>query len=143
MSAESAVLAGRVAAESLMVDACIIDRPVGDSVLNTTTGQMEQAYAVLYDGLTPGAGAKCRVQNPGTQAANPNAGEHQFVILGLILQLPIDATVYKIGDRVRITAAALDPALVDTLAGREITVSSFVPKTHATKRLLVCDEVAA
>lgn len=120
-----------------MVDACIVDRPVGEPVLNTTTGKMETTYSdPVYEG-------KCRVQNPGTQAASPNAGEHQFVILGLILQLPIDATVYRIGDRVRLVAAALDPALVGTLAGREITVSSLIHKTHATKRLLVCDEVAA
>lgn len=136
MSAESAVLAGRTAAESLMVDACIIDRPIGEPVLNETTGQMETTYTPVYTG-------KCRVQQVGTQAANPNAGEHQFVILGLILQLPIDATVYNPGDRVRLTAAALDPALVDTLAGREITVSSLIHQTHATKRRLVCDEVAA
>lgn len=135
MSAESAVLGGRIAAEALMVDSCIIDRKTGD-VLNETTGQMVPTYTAIYAG-------RCRVQNPGTQAANPNAGEHQFVILGMILQLPIDATVYGIGDRVRITVASLDPALVATLAGREITVSSLIHKTHATKRRLVCDEVAA
>ena len=122
----------RAQAESLMVDACIVDRPVGEPVLNTTTGQMETTYAPVYTG-------KCRIQNPGTQAANPNAGEHQFVILGLIVQLPIDATVYMIGDRVRLTVAALDPALV----GREAAVSSLMHKTHATARRLVCDEVTA
>lgn len=136
MFVDELVMNGRALIEELMVDSCIVDRPAGPPVLNETTGQMEASYEPVYTG-------KCRIQNPGTQAANPDAGEHQFVILGLILQLPIDATVYKIGDRVRLTAAALDPALVATLAGREITVSSLIHKTHATKRLLACDEVAA
>ena len=131
MSAESAVLQGRVAAESLMVDACIIDRP-GAEVLNVTTGQMETTYAPVYTG-------KCRVQQVGTQAGAPNAGEHQFVIVGHVVQLPIDATAYAVADRVRLTVATLDPALV----GRTLTVTSLTTKSHATMRRLICEEVIA
>lgn len=119
-------------AESLMVDACIIDRPAGDPVLNESTGQMETTYAPVYTG-------PCRVQAPGTQGANPNAGEHQFTVLGHVVQLPIDATAYAVGDRVRITTATFDPALV----GRTFTVASLMHKTHPTARRLVCDEVTA
>lgn len=121
-----------------MVDACTIDRP-GAQVLNETTGQMETTYALVYDGLVPGAGGKCRVQQVGTQAGSPNAGEHQFTVVGHVVQLPIDATVYAVADRVRITVATLDPALV----GRTLTVTSLSTKTHATMRRLICEEVIA
>lgn len=131
MSAESAVLAGRVAAETLFVDACIVDRP-GEPVLNTTTGQMETTYAPVYAG-------RCRVQQVGTQAGNPNAGEHQFTIVGHVVQLPINATAYAVNDRVRMTVATLDPALV----GRTLTVTSLTTKSHATMRRLICEEVIA
>jgi len=122
----------RAHAVSMMVDACIIDRATGEPVLNETTGQMETTYGPVYTG-------RCRVQAPGTQGGNPNAGEHQFTVLGHVVQLPIDATVYAVGDRVTITAASLDPALV----GRVFTVSSLMHKTHPTSRRLVCDEVLA
>lgn len=123
----------RAQAKSLMVDACIVDRPVGLPVLNTTTGLMETTYAPIYTG-------RCRVQEQsGVQAANPNAGERQFTLLGHVVHLPIDATVYAVGDRVRITAASLDP----TLVGRMFTVSTLMHKTYPTARRLVCDEVVA
>jgi len=131
-------MAGRTAALALMQDACIIDRP-GAQVLNTTPGKMETPYTLVYDGLVPGAGGKCRVQQVGTQAGSPNAGEHQFVIVGHVVQLPIDATAYAVGDRVRVTVATLDPALV----GRTLTVTSLTTKSHATMRRLICEEVIA
>jgi len=131
MSAESAVLEGRVAALALMQDACVIDRPTGEA-LNETTGQMETTYTPVYTG-------KCRAQDVGTQAGAPNAGEHQFVIVGHVVQLPIDATVYAVNDRVRLTVATLDPALV----GRTLTVTSLTTKSHATMRRLICEEVIA
>ncbi len=119
-----------------MVDACIVDRPNGET-LNTTTGQMVTTYVDVYTGLLAGGGGKCRVQQVGTQALSPNAGEHQFTVIGHVVQLPVGATVYRVGDRVRITLATLDPAL----AGCTFIVSSWVPKTHDTMRRLVCDEV--
>ena len=60
-------------------------------------------------------------------------------VLGLIVQLPVDATVYRIGDRVTITASVFDPALVGVVA----TVTALMHKTHATARRLVCEEVSA
>lgn len=131
MSARSITLRGRTAALSLMVDACIVDRSTAE-VLNETTGQMETTYVPVYTG-------KCRVQQVGTQAGSPNAGEHQFVIVGHVVQLPIDATAYAVNDRVRVTVATLDPALV----GRTLTVTSLTTKSHATMRRLICEEVIA
>jgi hypothetical protein len=126
-----ALPAMRAQAESLMVDACVIDRPTGET-LNETTGQMVPTFADVYTG-------KCRLQDVGTQAGSPNAGEHQFVVVGHVVQLPIDATVYEIGDRVRMTVVTLDPALV----GHPFTVTSLATKSHATMRRLICEEVIA
>jgi hypothetical protein len=112
-----------------MVDACIIDRVTGE-VLNETTGQMTPTYATIYTGM-------CRVQAVGTQAGSPNAGEHQFTVVGHVIQLPIDTTVYRVADRVRLTVATLDPALV----GVALAVASLTAKSHATMRRLICDEV--
>lgn len=133
MSARSITLRGRTAALSLMVDACIVDRPTGQAGTDPDTGVVTPTYsAALYTG-------KCRVQAPGTHASTPAAGEHQFTVLTHVVQLPVDATAYRVGDRVRITAASLDPALV----GRVFTVTSLMHKTHPTARRLVCDEVLA
>lgn len=132
MSAADLVLAGRAAAEEIMVDACIVDR-VATEALDTATGQMVTTYTDVYTG-------KCRIQQVlGTQSPTPDAGEHKFTILSHVVQLPIDATTYQVGDRVRMTAAALDPALV----GRAFRVQSLMHKTHPTSRRLVCDEVTA
>lgn len=132
MSARSITLRGRTAAESLMVDACIIDRPTSQGT-DPGTGAVTPTYsAALYTG-------KCRVQAVGTQAANPVAGEHQLTVLGHVVQLPVDSVVYRVGDRVRITAASLDP----TLVGRSFLVTSMLHKTHATSRRLVCSEEVA
>ena len=115
-----------------MVDACIIDRPSGQST-DPSTGQVVKTYsAAFYTG-------RCRVQQVGTQASNPNAGERQLTVIGHVVQLPIDATAYRVGDRVTITTGTLDPALV----GRVFTVTSWIPKSHDTMRRLVCDETAA
>lgn len=133
MSAESAVLAGRALAEEQMVDACIIDRPTGQFTTDPNTGVVTPTYsAALYTG-------KCRVQAVGTQAANPIAGEHQLTVLGHVVQLPLDSVVYRVGDRVRMTTASLDP----TMVGRAFLVTSMLHKTHATSRRLVCDEEVA
>jgi hypothetical protein len=115
-----------------MVDACIIDRPTGQGT-DPDTGAVVTTYSEpLYTG-------KCEVQQVGTQAGNPNAGEHQLTVLGHVVKLPVDTVVYRVGDRVRITAATLDP----TLVGRTFLVTSMLHKTHATSRRLVCDEEVA
>ena len=123
----------RAQAESLMVDACIIDRLTGQSAPDPTTGVVAPTYgAAFYTG-------RCRLQDAVTASDSANAGEHEFTVLGRILQLPVDATAYRVGDRVRITASALDPALV----GSVLSVRSWKPKSHATMRRLICEEVLA
>jgi hypothetical protein len=115
-----------------MVDACIIDRPTGQAT-DPTTGAVVTTYsAPIYTG-------RCEVQQVGTMAAKPVAGESQWTILGHVVKVPVDAVVYRVGDRVRMTAAILDP----TLVGRTFLVTSMLHKTHATSRRLVCDEEVA
>src|SRR4051812_35958645 len=64
----SVTQAGRIAAESLMADTCIIERP-GDPELDRLTGDLEPAPTVVYIG-------KCRVQTWQPQEFTPEVAGH-------------------------------------------------------------------
>ena len=114
-----------------MVDACAVDRPTGTAT-DPNTGAVIPTYTAVYAG-------PCRLQDSATQSDSANAGEHEFTLLGHVVQLPVDSTIYRVGDRVTMTAATLDPALV----GCVLTVRSWKPKSHDTMRRLICMEVLA
>lgn len=131
MSAESVTLAGRVAAEALMRDACAIARGGSDPVTDPETG------AVTYpEGLAFYTGA-CRVQLPNVAEREVDAGERQWTEQAALVVVPMSVTGVRVGDVVTVTASALDADLV----GRKYTVVGLMHKTHATARRLRCMEV--
>lgn len=121
MSIEAALTRGRTAAEALMVDACTIERRNGDSV--GTGGVITPAYDELYAG-------KCRVQVRQETGQGTNVGEAFRIVGRTEIQLPITVTGLAEGDRITITAAALDPELV----GKVYAVRDVLAKTHLTSR---------
>lgn len=131
MSIASALARGRQAAETLMVDACVIDRPTGEAtgpggVISTTYGP------VLYSG-------KCRMQVGNQESHGTDVGEAYRIVSRPQLQLPMTVTGLREGDRVRMTAAALDQDLV----GKVYVIRDVMSKTHLTARRVTLFEVTS
>lgn len=124
-----AVARGRLAAESLMVDACTIRRKTGETT-DTDTAAVTPTYATLYTG-------KCRIQQVGGIARPTQAGEQTDWMLRLDLQLPMSVTGLKVSDVVAVTASVRDP----DLPGRVFTIRGLAHKTDATARRVQIEEV--
>lgn len=129
MTATSATLAGRAAAEFLMTDACTVERQTGES-LDEATGKVTPTYASVYSG-------KCRVQTRDVQPSTVQVGEAESSLLSFTVSLPVSAGDVQVSDRVTVTASALDPALV----GRVFTVTGVGTKSFLTARRLECEAV--
>lgn len=132
MSARGVTRRGRRKAESLLVDTILVERKTGEAI-DPTSLELTETWQQIYSG--PG-----RIQRwaGAGSGAEPVVGEREFGLDTFFAQLPITAVGPREGDRVTVTAAELDPALV----GLDGTVRSDRTKTHATKRLLLCEEVA-
>jgi hypothetical protein len=129
MSATSITLAGRAAAERLMVDACKIERITGETT-NTTTGEVTQTKTTVYSG-------KCRVQQRGRMSRPEDVGEAYVFQTLRELQVPMAVTGVEIEDLVTVTASTLDPDAV----GQTYWVRELWTKTHSTSRRLGIEEV--
>ena len=121
MSAQTAIVRGRRAAEALMVDTCTIRRPTGTG--SDDDGNVVVTYQPVYTG-------KCRVQQPNAQAAQQDVGEDYQLLLRLEVHLPMSVVGVETGDEVQVTASQLDP----DLPGRVFLVRDLAHKSHATAR---------
>ena len=131
MSAVGAVLAGRSAAESLMVDACTITRP-GAPVTDPDTGTVTNTSTEVYTG-------KCKVQSKDSATSSPDAGGHSFVVVSRQVHIPANAAEVKDDDVVTITASLLNSFTV----GKRYRVEGFTPDSFDTAaRLPVKESVA-
>lgn len=131
MSAESATLAGRAAAERLMVDTCTITRLVS-MVTDGETGRVTPTFAVIYSG-------KCRVQQRASAGSRADVGQASVVEVSYGLQVPMSVTGVQTEDRVTITASSLDAAL----PGRVFHIGGPAAKTHGTARRMQLIEVTS
>lgn len=128
-------------AESLMVDACRIERRAVDEngepvrVMDPDTLAYVDSWETVYEG-------KARVQRPGsTSDHSAEAGEYQYGVESVLLQLPLAVTGIKRSHRATVTAVGpmSDPDLLGIVA----TVRANLTKTHSTKRVVICEEVAS
>lgn len=125
MSATTATMRGRRAAEALMIDTCTVTRLTGSST-DPETGVITPTTATIYTG-------KCKIQQPGVASGGPaNLGEATVMVSHPQLHLPIAATGVRSDDVATVTAAALDPDLV----GRRYAIRVPAAKTFATARRL-------
>lgn len=122
MSRASVLARGRAAAETGMVDECVIRRVTGE-LTDPATGEVTPAYTVIYTG-------KCRVQGSLAQAGQITAGQDYLLMLRLEVHLPMAVTGLQAGDAITITSATHDP----DLPGRVFLIRDLAHKTHATAR---------
>lgn len=131
MSAESTTLAGRSAAEELMVDTCVISRSSGLGSFNETTGQYDGGSTEVYAG-------KCRVKPRDNADRVVQYGQEAVSFWPYIVSVPMDVTTVDLDDVVTVTDSALDPALF----GLSLRVREVLKGTHLTARRLGCEENA-
>lgn len=130
MSAVEAVLAGRAAAESLMLDTCTVHRP-GVPVTDAD-GNVSPSMVLLYTG-------PCKIQQTLAQSSNPVAGGHRFTVQDTRWDTPVAAGVFEVNDVVTVVGAVLDPQLV----GKVYRVSEEFHKTSATAQRTRVEEISA
>ena len=144
MSATAAVLAGRAAVESLMLDTCKVERIT--ETFDDESGELEQTATLLYEG-------PCRVQDPEAANREALAGGYSYTIDTTVLQLPVTGDGYEVDpdtgrqyvigkdDRVTITALGptTDPDLLD--ATRSVQ-GQGKRKSHPVYRSLICEAVS-
>lgn len=130
VTAESATLQGRAAAEALMVDACRIERPDGAGAVNEVTGRVEPRWAAVYEGA-------CRFQQPALLTVLAETPGLQSTLQRFVVSVPIEVAAARVGDRVTATACRLDPQVV----GRQFRVIALHHKSQATARRFTAEEV--
>lgn len=129
-----AVAAARAAAESLMVDACVIERETAEhGEWNEDSGDYDPAPTqAVYAG-------PCQVQAPDYAVQDAAAGERIVALQQITVKLPVASSAgVRIDDLVRVTRATYDP----DLEGRTFTVLGLHHKTYASSRRLRCSEEA-
>ena len=97
-------------------------------------------YTDVWDDVYAG---RCRVQRPGAVMVGrePVVGGAEYNVETVHVQVPLSVLGVKADDRVTVTAvgAISDPDSV----GMVLSVRVNQHKTHATKRVLVCEEVSS
>lgn len=132
MSAESAVAAGRIAAEALMTDTAQIGFESSDEALNPDTGEYEHVFTPIYDG-------PCRFKAGNVQASDVEASTQLLVSQLATLSLPIAASVVvQNGMQVRVTGSLTDPALPGVVA----TIRAPFRSSYATARRFAAEVIS-
>lgn len=129
MGAVEALLAGRLEAEALMVDACVVRRQTGEST-DPVTGKVTPVLVPVYSG-------PCKVQQTMAQSNTTVSGDYQFTLQNTRLDVPVSAGPLRVNDTVELTASVLDPQLV----GRVYRVVELFHKTFATSQRTRVEEV--
>jgi len=120
VSAVDALLDGRRAAESLMVDECRITAP-GETVTDPDSGEVTNERATVYEG-------RCKVQSKAAAIQSAEAGEASFTVVSREVHIPANAAEIKDGYEVEITASLLNSFTV----GKVYRVEGFTPDTYDT-----------
>lgn len=129
MGAVEALLAGRLEAEALMVDACVVRRQTGKST-DPVSGKVAPVLVPVYSG-------PCKVQQTMAQSNTTVSGDYQFTLQNTRLDVPVSAGPLRVNDTVELTAATLDPQLV----GRVYRVVELFHKSFATSQRTRVEEV--
>ena len=104
MSAQSATLAGRRAAESLMVDSCTVTRPVVGEP-DPMTGADTVTYTLVYSG-------KCEVKAQASLLARDAESAGSVVtVQTLTHKTPADSPAFLPGDLIEMDADTFTPRL--------------------------------
>jgi hypothetical protein len=135
VTAVDALVAGRRAAEALMVDVCRVTKPGPDGT-RYEAGIAEYVVdppVVMYEGA-------CRFQIRGGQPDGRDVGGGPVTVEALELQLPVStSTGVALGQTVEALSAVSDPSLV----GRRYRIAGDAAKSMATARRLRIEEIRA
>lgn len=119
----------RADAESLMTDACVVERegpPDPGAVIDPTTGKFPDVpFGLVYSGV-------CGTNVQGTVMAGrarQSAGD-EVTVLRSTMKVPASAPRLLVSDRVTFTASTYNPALV----GVVFTVTGLLPGSHQTSQ---------
>lgn len=127
MSAATAAIRGRIAAERMMTDTCRVYRE-GTGTFDSTTGAITDAETTIYTG-------KCRVkQVPGFKTGGELVGETVVPRTAPIVSIPFSVFDVRAGDRV-VLLNGTDASLLN----RPLLIEAVHAGTHATARRLVCE----
>jgi len=134
MSATTAALRGRIAAEKLMTDTCTITRSAaGIPTVNEATGQLAgQPGSTVYAG-------NCRVRSPNLRVKQFETEDRAVTVQQYVVSVPMAVGNLAIGDVVSITASVLDSGLV----GRDLWIVDILGGSQTTARRLSCREAAS
>jgi len=127
MTALTAAVQGRTAAERIMLDTCTIRRKTG-TAFDETTGRYTDTTTTVYTG-------KCKLQDRIIQGES-EAGGREVITLSSVLHLPVPVTAVQVDDVAEVTASQ-DPAAV----GRKLRVAQVHYKSYATARQLQVEDV--
>lgn len=131
MSATTAILAGRRAAENLMLDTCTVKRVTGTST-DDNTAAVTPTYSTVYSGL-------CKLQRPAA-AGRRDIAEDSVAVAPLELHLPISGSAgIQTDDVVTVTASQLDADNV----GKVFRIAGPARGTFRTARRLPVTEVTS
>lgn len=133
MSATSITLAGRAAAERLMIDSCTVTR-LASRVSDPETGVVTPTYTTIYTG-------KCKVQR-GVHPTNSrpiDVGEAERFANYIELHLPMSVVGVTSDDIATVTASVLDADLVGTV----FHLRELAHKTFQTARRFGVQEVTS
>ena len=128
MTARGATLAGRRAAEHLMVDACTISAETAPQYDVETDQQVTPVGALRYTG-------RCRIRPRDNSERVLEAGGQTVALWPYLVSVPMSATGIDLGDVVHIDSCELDPSLV----GLVLRVRQVLAGTHLTARRIGCE----
>jgi hypothetical protein len=125
MSALTVTQRGQAAAEALMLDACTVQHQTGEST--DANGVVTPAYGTaFYTG-------PCQVQTRTETGQAADVGEAYRIVTRRIVKLPMAVTGVVAGDRIVITAAALDAALAGNVyIARDVEEKTFLTARRVT-----------
>lgn len=113
---------GRQAAERLMTDTCVIQRPTGEYETNQDTGVDEPVFEQVYSGM-------CKLGSTPSTGENLESGDHRYQVERPRLHLPITAEVQS-GDQATITATET----VNVSTGIPLRLMDLNRGTHKTSQ---------
>lgn len=137
MSRESTLAAGRVAAETGLVDTVTWERRTGLSSVNESTGRQTPAYAPLFT-------SPCKIRIGALGSLIPTAKERldagrEITTLRSVMHLPVTAPALLPEDMGTMTAVGANSDA--QLLGRRFRVVAPIGQSYATARRFSVEEV--
>lgn len=131
MTPRTILAQGRARHAILLLDACTIKHPTGESI-DPDTDEITTTYATVYSG-------QCRVK-PFLAGHATVAGDSPLELQRYEIQIPWNASTAVVKDDVVLITASDDPWVVDATAGKPLTVVDPQYSGTSTVRHIVVED---